>query len=929
MKHARRYRGSVLLMVVGLLTMIAMLGGTFLIIARLDARQSDALAVRAQADPIARGLAIDVLHLLKDDLYIDGKGTSSAGDDVIYGAAPSGANGWRCYIDHPDYEIDPHLSSSWRDGIVQWRYLTNLLGKTRSEGGFHDIGLQTSDLDPNKYNYVDTDGDGGRDARLMETGATDPRGRKFYAAVRVVDLASFLCANTAYSDDWKKLTDPMSPCGVDLSSFVGGWANGNILEKRCGSKREDNAQVYWEQCARRLTQPEPRIGNPDYEPYSVGEEMYLRYHDRSAQVCTTNFGRLPGCLEPHYVPQEVKERHKRLMTFMSCMQPRLRRATRAARPFTHRIALTHRTALDDPDTRQFLYRQLVDAGAEKRRAAHFAANLWAYISHPNHRDAFAFRPKRPDGSNELWEVYGVVEQLVISEAYAYSAAETDAGAANHGWAYALELFNPTGRTVEVASAGAGPVYRLKVGDKTYDFDDSSHIDKARSIGPGQRIVLYTYGGRIPPDHTTMAAMNDFGFHDGSTWRRVSILDDFDRHGAKLFSVYHKGTSSEVSVPIDSVQGSDFGYNVKDKRTERTGPVGTATVRDGRRDDNWTGWEPDRNRFGGRARATVAWYRQVGLAHNTCKNHKLAQGNNVNDISLDDVYEGFYIRRACEPPSNLGDLAEIFVVGPDSDGKDLPHVLLDYRTNVSRGRLDFRGAVPDPASVYPDVPWAAIVAELAEALPTEFPDGYSTDGRIYGRININTAERDVLRQLPWPEWIRIGDGQIRVDDAERETVLDYVLAYRDRTAYGSSPNYSNRAAATGIDRLRADAVSNCGGFLTPGEVAIPLSDYINRRIGWSSSAGVPHAAKRADYCSYGGEFMDNGVLRYKYNGRDALYRGISNLITVNSDMYAAYVRVQIGKGSETERVWNYLAVIDRSNCRSKSDVPALLMFTQLK
>ena len=56
MIHQYKRRGSVLLMVVGLLTIVAMLGSTFIFISYLDARQTQAVAERNHVDPLARGV---------------------------------------------------------------------------------------------------------------------------------------------------------------------------------------------------------------------------------------------------------------------------------------------------------------------------------------------------------------------------------------------------------------------------------------------------------------------------------------------------------------------------------------------------------------------------------------------------------------------------------------------------------------------------------------------------------------------------------------------------------------------------------------------------------------------------------------------------------------------------------------------------------
>src|ERR1035437_3458702 len=67
-------RGSVLLLVVGLLTMVAMLGATFLIVARMNTRQVKDDSVKNLADPVAAGAVSSLAEILRQRLYIGDTG---------------------------------------------------------------------------------------------------------------------------------------------------------------------------------------------------------------------------------------------------------------------------------------------------------------------------------------------------------------------------------------------------------------------------------------------------------------------------------------------------------------------------------------------------------------------------------------------------------------------------------------------------------------------------------------------------------------------------------------------------------------------------------------------------------------------------------------------------------------------------------------
>lgn len=65
-------RGSVLLLVIGLLTMLAMIGGTFLIVSRLNTKQVKDMALRNATDPVANGVVTSISQALAKDLWFGG-----------------------------------------------------------------------------------------------------------------------------------------------------------------------------------------------------------------------------------------------------------------------------------------------------------------------------------------------------------------------------------------------------------------------------------------------------------------------------------------------------------------------------------------------------------------------------------------------------------------------------------------------------------------------------------------------------------------------------------------------------------------------------------------------------------------------------------------------------------------------------------------
>ena len=81
-------------------------------------------------------------------------------------------------------------------------------------------------------------------------------------------------------------------------------------------------------------------------------------------------------------------------------------------------------------------------------------------------------------------------------------------------------------------------------------------------------------------------------------------------------------------------------------------------------------------------------------------------------------------------------------------------------------------------------------------------------------------------------------------------------------------------------------------------------------------------------------VDEDIRRQAYflQARDSLYKAVANLVTVNSDTFAATIYLQMEGG---DRVGHYVALVDRSNCRrqlSTDDAivaPVVLLMTEVK
>lgn len=140
-------------------------------------------------------------------------------------------------------------------------------------------------------------------------------------------------------------------------------------------------------------------------------------------------------------------------------------------------------------------------------------------------------------------------------------------------------------------------------------------------------------------------------------------------------------------------------------------------------------------------------------------------------------------------------------------------------------------------------------------------------RIKGRININTAPWFVIAQLPWMEPI----------------IVQEIVTYRDTIA---------------------------GGFESIGELMqVPLMGYYAYDPLYSSV----DLDRFPDLTPSDGAVSD-------FEERDVIFSRISNLVTVRSDVFTAYILVRIGVDGPQRRV---IAILDRSQVNSPSDKVKIL------
>ena len=242
---------------------------------------------------------------------------------------------------------------------------------------------------------------------------------------------------------------------------------------------------------------------------------------------------------------------------------------------------------------------------------------------------------------------------------------------------------------------------------------------------------------------------------------------------------------------------------------------------------------------------------------------LGGGNNYTDPS-DELIQA---HPENEPFTNVGEIGMVF-------RKDV------YDDAIVRGAVesDIRLNLADPN-----------YHGIFKYLTVWPPSGYALDPnevRIKGRININTAPWYVIAQLPWV----------------RPEIARAIVAYRDKVVIPDQNDidYGDREVATGIDGIREEA-----GFESIGELATVVND----------SGEDDYSMRYYTLGAESGDMLDYPDLSYNdgaeddFEERDVIFARLSNLVTVRSDVFTAYILVRIGADGPQKRV---MAILDRSN-----------------
>ncbi len=207
---------------------------------------------------------------------------------------------------------------------------------------------------------------------------------------------------------------------------------------------------------------------------------------------------------------------------------------------------------------------------------------------------------------------------------------------------------------------------------------------------------------------------------------------------------------------------------------------------------------------------------------------------------------------------IGDISKVLRVGPSTDPCDTIGEQLDSATSEAEVRIDLADdpdyhnlfqylTVFDPASDNIDNDGDGFTDELT---PPPIGPAAGDELKVPGRININTAPWFVIAQLPWMT----------------SDIAQAVVSYRDDQ--DGFESIGELTQVVGMDCYADGNDLDVFPDLTPGDGAID-----------------------------------------DFEERDVIFARISNLVTVRSDVFTAYILVRIGADGPQKRV---IAILDRSD-----------------
>ncbi len=936
--------GSALILTVVLTTLLAIVGVVFVMMARVDKIATSAISENREL-----GFAVEaVIARISQELVLDIPRPKPCCPEEEYYDYPDPCNAWLA-------SLEPYLErgASPQDDIYYWRQISDVTGDLAWRGfatryvkvdppgnrkyileyppiNVDAVGqLVSGELDDGmlggepRGQLADADGDGIADAKWIPLdNITTSKGKPIYAAIRIVDNQAMANVNTAYRFDPREIIreriDGSSQMQINLAGLARHinpgdddvneihFGNG-IHPGRCGS-----GDPNWDAFEKNMVW---RIGSPagGYWPFDISDELELRYRYCITSKAQTRLESLWNETIGHPAPffqgvpydgYRSPTAHPRTWRRFDDWKQRITQDPNGIEPDRRHLLTTYNIdRIIDPNGRKMinvnekipvdiLYNTLLRSidprivGPVRRqieaRLAQLAVNIIDFADRDDIDNDGVLDPDSVTTFVDLCGVthYGFEAQPFITEIGMKSKP---------GSIYcAVELYNPFDEAIDLSDFEIELIYNdsNSTGDVlTVSFGSGDIIDPNRYFVVANRLSefdIYTPRRRQDP------RLRFFGHWQPPGGRKPPIVGDPGRKPPTI-------TTRPVGDGIVFL-----------KRRVRTGEwiyVDRQVV-----DPNWVPRDDERY-FGRNDRGWHVIYQTLANSSGS-----LGRRNYIDPDAFSGRNFSFYLPNPIKPPYpttkpqpytkllTVGDISRILTIGhgttPDSTiGQRLFETAKDKEYDI---RLDLQNPLYRNIFQYLTVfdPSTDDIDNDNDGFK-DVNDIFSPEWKIPGRININTAPWYVIAQLPWMT----------------EPIAQAIVAYRDKLRlpvdYRQSPTIepdpNSRFFATGIFGLREEP-----GFASIGELNFVIAGDYNYNIGryFLDGNDLPDFPDlTTDGLGRGDGVVDD------FEERDIIFSRISNLVTVRSDVFTAYILVRIGTDGPQKRV---IAILDRSDVYSGKD-----------
>ncbi|MBA7635259.1 hypothetical protein ES703_42860 [subsurface metagenome] len=907
--------GSAFILAVVLTTLLAIVGTMFLMAARVNKMSTSAIsenrelnfAVETIIAKISQELVLDTPGVAEQEYY-DYPGSK---DRWLASPEPYEKNGkkWRQISDVTGYinrewnaaaQQDVDVKPSNRTYINEYPEI-----KVNSDGEFLNIyGNVLS-----KGMWADADGDGVSDSVWVQVPSMNSsKGKPIFAAIRIVDNCGMINLNTAYKFDEAdaNMVDGSSQLQINLMALADqpGQApdttdETKLLETRVNYDVSDidpeDLDEYKEDVIWRYNRPEG-----EYTPFDISDELEMR--NRFVLNHPDIITRIEELWDKTFQGGKEVPFDSNMSDWFDMAQYD---ASGSGDDYSYRhIATTYNMdRIIDPngnngDVRKMinineetdvevLYETLVnsidtnidndDRKEIKKRYAQLAANLADFAD--DNAEVTVFDPTDADIADTTY--YGFEAQPFITEVGMIVDTYPESGR-NY---FAVEFYNP--------------------------FKERIHLEDF------ELLLIDSDGGTVDPERSIKFSNDDWIEAKGcfvivNTLGRFNIHTSNVKQDPKLRFFGHWIKADPSAPPVDPRPWPD-----KSEPPVYIGWTKDTTLLLKRKllngDEIYVDKQAVDRRWGATSRGRYFerdvrnWHIVYPLeedSHST--NGSLGSGNGFygKEFKDRDYDFSFFLPNPIKKEIiTVGDIPQILTIGP-------PEV--DSYSNNTIGEQLQRTGKDNEDQIRLDLqnPYHRNIFQYLTVFdPADHGRG-NNETRIKGRININTAPWYVIAQLPW------------VSDELAQTIV----AYRDKlklgAAAGADIDYSGnagryyalrKASNTSFNFDDPDDIREEAGFASIGE--------LNFVIGGSNDkySIQEYALDNKDLDGFPdltGERPGLGDgIEDDFEERDVIFSRISNLVTVRSDVFTAYILIRIGVDGPQKRV---VAILDRSGVNSPDD-----------